>query len=68
MNKDYNCIMKRYLEEVKGRKIRVFVSNGYQLCGVLRYFDEVSIRIEDSKTGKDKLIFIFNISTIEEED
>ncbi|MGN1270131.1 MAG: RNA chaperone Hfq [Clostridia bacterium] len=67
----YN-VEKKFLENWKGKKVRVYINNGYQLTGILEEYDETTIVIVTQKektmnsmSSVPKLFYKHNISTIE---
>lgn len=60
------CIMEQYLESMKGKEVKVFVVNGFQMTGTLEAFDKAAIQLRDRFKNKTKLVFFNGISTVEE--
>ena len=59
-------IMDKYLESMKGREVKVFITNGFQMTGILEAFDKKTIQLRKPYSNKKKLVFFNAISTIEE--
>ena len=58
-------IRNSILEEAKNSKkpVKVFITNGFQMTGVVMEFDDVTVLLGDAD-GKRNLVFQASISTI----
>ena len=61
-----NYIAEKYLSTKRGKEMRIFVVNGFQMTGILQSNDDVCLQIRETKSQKEKLIFFSGITTIEE--
>ena len=63
---------KEFLEELKreGRKVTIFIANGYQMRGVVIDFDENIVKFKQETGNERKIMVIYKraISTISEEE
>ncbi len=57
-------VEEKHLKELCGKKVRVFMNNGYQEKGVLAEFDERVIVIKSEHTGCPYIIYKDNVSTV----
>ena len=51
---DETHILVNFLEGYKGKKIKLFITNGYQLQGTLIDYDETHLEIQTDAYGRTK--------------
>ncbi len=61
-------IMKKRLEESRGKDIQIFLQNNFRYFGKLKDFDETYIEIFDYKSNSYKVIEIKDIKELEVKD
>ena len=57
-----NCLTKKYLQSIVGKKVRIITINGYQQTGKLIDFDDCSLVVEEK--GQQFLMLLNGISTV----
>ena len=63
-----NEIIKKRLEQSRGKDIKIFLHNNFRYFGRLKDFDEKYVEIFDYKSNSYKIIEIENIKELEVKD